>query len=47
MEPELNGDVIENKNESNQAFGFKVMAIYVTGLINRHYIYTYHGSMLI
>ena len=31
------------QNESNWAVGSKVMAIYVTGLINWHYVYTQHG----
>ena len=30
MEPELDGDVIETKNESNRAFGCKVMKIYIS-----------------
>ena len=47
MEPKLDGGVIENKNESNQAFGFKVMVIYVTGLINWHDVYIQHSLMLI
>ena len=34
MEPALNGDAIQNKNESNRAVGPKVMAIYIwCGLI--------------
>ena len=33
MEPELDGDVVENKNESNWAVGSKVMAVYVADRI--------------
>ena len=33
MEPALNGDVIENKNESNWAVGSEVIVVYVADRI--------------